>query len=267
MYTLVRICPDLGNTRIRPNMPKSIREKHSLYALGTFNNYSEDELTVFLAELHEKCKMFVMQEECGASGTKHLQVKICLLKSGRPTESFSCKKIHWEKSKRWKGWEYCCKDDTNIGRRWAKGVEIPDVLICDEPYGWQLDVVELVKQKPDPRKIYWYWEPNGKMGKSSLCRYLVIKHKAMVFAGKCADMKAAIALAKVKPKICIMDIPRCVEHISYSGIEEIKNGVFFSPKYESGMVSMNFPHFIVFSNQEPDLSKMSGDRWVVQKIE
>lgn len=43
-------------------------------------------------------------------------------------------------------------------------------------------------------------------------------------------------------EIVVMDIPKQVEHISYTGIEEVKDGAFFSGKYESGMIVMNYPH-------------------------
>lgn len=247
-------------------MPKEERIAASLYWFATFNNYTEDELKILLTEL-EKCKMYAMQEELGSVGsTPHLQIKIAFEKKGRPMEYFTCKRIHWEKSRVWKGWQYCVKDDTSNGRRWGKGVKVPKPLICDEMYGWQLDVVAMVEEEPDPRKIFWFWEDEGKFGKSAMCRYLAIKKKALVVGGKAADMKAAIALMEDKPEICVMDVPRSVEHISYTGIEEIKNGIFFSSKYESGMVKMNFPHFIVFANCEPDYSKLSKDRWVVRNI-
>lgn len=247
-------------------MPKKEREAASLYWLGTFNNYTEDELTVLLSEL-DRCRMFAMQEEVGSIGsTKHLQLKIAFEKKMRPTEFFSTKKIHWEKSKVWKGWQYCVKDDTSAGRRWGKGVTIPKPLIVPDMYGWQLDVLDIVDGEPDERKIYWFWEADGKFGKSALCRYLAVKRGALIVGGKAADMKCAIALMETKPTICVMDIPRSVEHISYTGIEEIKNGVFASSKYESGMVKMNYPHFIVLANVEPDVSKLSADRWVVRNI-
>lgn len=70
------------------------------------------------------------------------------------------------------------------------------------------------------------------------------------------------------PKIIIIDIPRYnMDYISYGGMEEIKNGCFFSSKYEGGMVLMNSPHVIVFANQPPDEGMMSKDRWKVKLLE
>uniref|UniRef100_UPI004049B2EE hypothetical protein n=7 Tax=Pseudomonadati TaxID=3379134 RepID=UPI004049B2EE len=60
------------------------------------------------------------------------------------------------------------------------------------------------------------------------------------------------------------DIPRSqLDYLSYTGIEEVKNGCFFSSKYESEMVLYNSPHIIVFANEEPTYHKLSSDRWNV----
>lgn len=67
--------------------------------------------------------------------------------------------------------------------------------------------------------------------------------------------------------ICIMDFPRTVEgYVSYSAIEEIKNGMFFNGKFESSMVMFNTPHIVIFANFLPDTSKLSKDRWVIENI-
>jgi len=49
-------------------------------------------------------------------------------------------------------------------------------------------------------------------------------------------------------------------------LESIKNGLFFSGKYESTQVVMNSPHLIIFANEPPDKSKMSADRWHIVRI-
>lgn len=66
----------------------------------------------------------------------------------------------------------------------------------------------------------------------------------------------------------MIDIPRSVDidFLSYTGIEEIKNGCFFCGKYESDMVIMPIPHIIIFSNEEPNVDKLSADRWDIKNI-
>nr|QXP07578.1 MAG: replication associated protein [Arizlama virus] len=246
--------------------PSDRRPAVSLYWFFTWNNYDEETLLSFIQQMENDCELFCCQEEVGASGTPHIQGKIKLKERKRPVQHFGIPEIHWEKSKKWKGWTYCIKADTHVGRRWAKGVEIPEEIKVHEPYGWQVEVANLVDQEPDERTINWYWEPDGGVGKSQLVKYLVVKKGAALFGGKAEDAKRAIAEMKKKPRCVIMDIPRCVEHISYTAMEEIKNGCFFSPKYESVTVTMNCPHVIIFANREPELEKLSQDRWNVKRI-
>ena len=61
----------------------------------------------------------------------------------------------------------------------------------------------------------------------------------------------------------MFDVPRSSQqYISYTGIEEIKNGIFSSPKYESCMVAMPPPHVVVLCNIPPDYTDtdLSSDR-------
>jgi len=242
---------------------KRVRIPSSKYWLGTWNNYTDAEQ--FIDLLNGLCEKYCCQEEVGASGTPHLQFKVCFAKACRPCETIPIKEIHWEKSRKWDGWQYCAKDDTAAGKRWAKGCDPPERLEIPEMTGWQLDMLEILKQKPDHRTIYWLWEPEGNFGKSAFARYCCCTESlnATLFGGKAADAKAGLALMKKKPRICLLDVPRSVEHISYTALEEIKNGVFFSSKYESGMVKMNHPHVVVLANEPPEFRKLSSDRWKV----
>ena len=95
---------------------------------------------------------------------------------------------------------------------------------------------------------------------------------AIIVSGKAADAKYAIQMYIQKhgqgPEIVIMDIPRTkgVTYVSYEAIEKIKDGLFFSGKYEGGMVRYNRPHFIVFANEPPETERMSSDRWVIEEL-
>jgi hypothetical protein len=65
------------------------------------------------------------------------------------------------------------------------------------------------------------------------------------------------------PELILINIPKCFncEFLSYQGIEELKDMLFYSGKFEGGMVDGNNPHIFVFSNEFPDTSKMSKGRW------
>jgi len=96
---------------------------------------------------------------------------------------------------------------------------------------------------------------------------------AIYITGSAADMKYGIASwledKGVAPDICICNIPRSAIlndgkiACSYSGFESIKDGLFYSTKYKSGMCIFPNPHFIVFSNVHPDVDSLSIDRWKI----
>lgn len=74
-------------------------------------------------------------------------------------------------------------------------------------------------------------------------------------------------LEKKPPDIIIYDYTRTQESfISYQSIEEVKNGIFFSGKYEGKMIIYDSPWVIVFANYPPELQAMSSDRWIVKEI-
>ena len=125
--------------------------------------------------------------------------------------------------------------------------------------------------EPNDRTIYWFWEQTGNVGKTSFAKYTAVHSGSLIVSGKGNDMKYGIIKYKEKhgvaPRIVIIDIPRSIkDYVSYSGIEEIKNGLFFCGKYESDMCVFNSPHVICFSNSPPDTSKFSKDRWCIYEI-
>lgn len=90
--------------------------------------------------------------------------------------------------------------------------------------------------------------------------------KAICVGGKKSDIFYAVAECINNNKTIknvLIDISRQdLNKISYSALESLSNGYFFSSKYESGMCIMpNKVNITVFCNDEPDYSKMSMDRW------
>lgn len=262
------LAPGEGNTKPPQNASKRISSSKSW--CFTHNNFSEAQLSQVVSRA-EKCGLkYIVGKEVGESGTPHLQGFVHHpTKKFRPMECLNLEfKPHWEKCKGSfdDNVAYCSKDGDFI-----TNIEIEsdnEELIVDEPYGWQLEVKDIIEQTPCRRTIYWFWEPHGNMGKSTLCRWLCIKKNAQICAGKAADMKYQISREKKHPKVIVFDVPRSnMEYISYTGIEEIKQGIFASQKYESGMHKQNWPHVFVFANEPPKLDKMSMDRWQVRRID
>lgn len=238
----------------------------------TLNNYTEDEYNLIL-DYFKHTKHYILGREVGEENeTPHLQGYF----SAKHAVSFNtlknlCSRAHWAvaKGSAQHNLKYCKKENnyvTNITE------DVKDVMLETlsrlEWRDWQKEIISILDGKPDDRKIYWYWDEVGGNGKTTLAKYLCLKHKDCVYiGGKASDMKYAICEMEQKPRTVIIDITRSQEHyISYQGIEEVKNGIFFNTKYESKMVIYDIPHIIIFANFKPDVLKLSIDRWEIINI-
>lgn len=244
----------------------------------TWNNYNDNLVPEFDTLLDRYCSKFIYQSEIGEeSKVPHLQGYICFKEKNRPLSVFKISNsLSWRKCFSPNDMiEYCHKDGTYDGKyRKTKNIFFPKpIKTIDKSIlkSWQTDILEIIKNEPNPRTIYWYFDTVGNTGKTSFSKYLAVHHEALILSGKASDMKYGIVKYMEKkvnyPELIVLDIPRSNnDFISYGGIEEIKNGIFFSSKYESSMVVGNSPHIFVFSNDRPDMSKMSKDRWKIREI-
>ncbi len=272
-----------GESEIVPVVPTTTKgntsnlggSPRSWYCL-TINNYTETDIDLF-QDLTYFNKWIVQEEICPNTGTPHLQGFLrCVTKKRLKTIINDWKGWHWEpmKGSIRDNIKYCTKEASTPedGRRWVRGFKLPpkiNSIHSSQLYQWQKILLDKLKGKPDDRTVHWYYETEGKTGKSAFSKYLALKYNALVIGGKSNDIKYAITkwLEKQELKIVIIDVPRTSNgFVSYKAIEEVKNGLFFNSKYESGMVIFNSPHLVVFANEEPDYDSISLDRWDVQQI-
>lgn len=159
-------------------------------------------------------------------------------------------------------------------RKSPENSSIKDYYLLPAPK-WQQFVLDLYEQEPDNRTIYWLYDKVGATGKTMLARHLCIKHpkEVLYLNGKASDMKFAVAKAveaNQNLRMVICNIPRTQAELGLptllNGIEQLKDGIFFSGKYESGMVLTNYFHLLVLSNEAPDYASLSRDRWYVREI-
>ncbi len=241
---------------------------------------SDDKKIVLTTVLKPLCKILVFQEEKGESGRAHFQGVCSLKKKQRFT---AMKKIlegaHFERCKSLKkSILYCQKTEGRISEPFVIGVKIKvqvkDPLSNRVLYPFQKTVLDIIATEPDDRTIHWFWEKNGNVGKSSLCKHICLNYPGQVIIvnGKQSDMFNGILSFNESvgnfPTIVLIDIPRSMsDYVSWGGIEKIKDGLFYSGKYEGGMCVFNCPHVICFGNSSPNIDKMSHDRWKINKLD
>lgn len=241
----------------------------------TLNNWTETEHEALVKLFCQKKWTYIIGKEIGTQKTQHLQgyleskntVKFELLKKVMP-------RAHLEKAKGTakQNFEYCSKDNDYVTNMTYKKVKpLRDPLEGKELYAFQSEVLEIVSQKPDDRTVYWFYDTEGCKGKTTLAKHICMNHNALYVQGKATDIKYGVMEMIAKRgeiDIVIMGLPRSYEQfVSYDAIESVKDGIFYSSKYESGMCMFNAPHVIVLANFPPDESKLSKDRWVVRCLD
>lgn len=261
-----------GNTSTPSPASKRIRKW-----FFTLNGYTTDDIT----RLHSTLPTHVFQEETGDGGNKHLQGCV----SFKEGKTFSAAKkaidirahiepvIDWDSAIR-----YCTKTETRTGQIYSLGIPIPkklkDIIKEQGPNPLQKHLLGLLDQPPNDRTIFWVYDSEGNTGKTTLAKHIVDNRNAIYVGGKASDIKYAVKeWLQTHDGIdyILFDLTRAMQNkMSYTALEEVKNGIFFCTKYESGMCRYDSPHVMVFANYEPEYDLLTKDRWHVincQRIE
>ena len=210
---------NLGNTRSQ--IPCA---KHWCF---TLNNHTVEDIEMIKGLDSSKVPIITFQEEVGENGTKHIQGSLSFKTKSRPMGLGLSKRIHWEKKRGTveEMREYTVKDESKMsgGIRYLRGWEPdkPYIEIIDELRDWQKEIMDILDKEIEDRKIYWYWEDIGGIGKTKFCKYVFTHYEdVVVLGGKAGDMKHCVVQYKEKnnrlPKIILVDMPRCsMDYISY----------------------------------------------------
>lgn len=133
---------------------------------------------------------------------------------------------------------------------------------------WQNNLDVLVNEPADDRTVHFLVDENGNSGKSWLTRHWFSSRPddvQMFTIAKRDDLAYAVDPDK---SLFVFDVPRGgMQFLQYTILEQLKNRVVFSPKYDSRVkILKKNCHVVVFSNEEPDRDKMSRDRYKVTHI-
>jgi len=303
-----------------PGAPRRVRNRSQRWcftinaAPGQSDPLTLDTLEMKAGGLMDQLEpgVFIYQIERGDQGTAHVQ-GYCEFKYQKDFSYLKRvnKHAHWEKAKgsRAENVKYCTKPEGFLRGPWMKGVRLeppdddekqdPEQVFAAAgfvPFGWQTQVLGIAKAPVHPRRIHWFWEPTGNVGKTFLCRSLV--SSGTWFYGAChgrgsgRDVLYGVArflgrgseqrerggrprpgVPDPEPPRCdgvLVDVPRSVIELDMSIVEQLKNGLFFNGKYESQMIMFDAPHVFIFSNRAPSQAEygaLSRDRWIVYRID
>ncbi len=258
----------------KPKRQKVNHDEKSRHWFLTWNNHTETSIDDLLGI--PSLVKYQIQEEMGEEGTVHLQGVMCFKNEKSWTTLRQVAEIYWKPCRNLQAARnYCSKVETAYGESWSRGFKklskVIDPMDGKTMYEWQQNLEKYCTDPIKDREIMWIWSDEGNRGKSSMVKHLVLKNKAYVFGGKMGDAKYGVAqlIEKgIEPELIIFDVPRAQGNkLSYNALEKLKDGCFYSGKYESVMVVYNTPRVIVMANMEPDREKMSGDRWEIINID
>jgi len=146
----------------------------------------------------------------------------------------------------------------------------PVLVANPDPRPWQHELEEhLIDDTPDDRVVEFFVDENGGKGKSWFQRHMLTKYPTLVQL--LAPAKRDDLALNIDPQksIFLMNIPKTqMEFLQYTILEQLKDRTVFSPKYMSKMKILPHKcHVVVFSNEYPDMNKMSADRYNVTTLD
>jgi len=141
-------------------------------------------------------------------------------------------------------------------------IEMSDIKL----YKWQEEIIDKLRRKPDKDKIMWYYGKPG-LGKSTLKKFILINMEKSIFMDINESTKDN-AYAWSGERIIVFDLPLNTEMIrlNYKLLEDLKNGVIFSSKYESRNKIYPKPHILVLANEPPFNEALSAYKWDITEI-
>jgi len=291
-----------GNTRGGNNHPPLLRGGFSSRKyVFTLNKYTNTEIHNIRIYLEKNSSKWIFGKEVGENGTPHLQgyMEFKSPKKWRILSENGFSRC-WSTSARGtlkQNFDYTTKDgDYFYGGFKIEDLDCPDkknlkewmkyqedkmklnILSEYENIEWkdiQQQIIDIVEEPENDRKINWIVDDNGNYGKSFLSRYLICKYGGVVVNGKTNDILNSLLNYQIEndykePQFVIVDIPRSSSKYTdniYGIIEKIKDGMIYSGKYEGGLILYKKrPHVIVLSNEHPKMDMMSYDRWNIIKV-
>lgn len=222
---------------------------------------------------------WVFQLEEGAGGLVHWQCRIRLKVRRRMSEvkKHICPKFpgHWSPTSNpgSKAFDYVMKEDGRKEGPWKDTDPVRKLtrqlttFRQFELRPWQRKIKEICGECED-RWITVVFDNVGNIGKSIFCEWAEFEGFAFEVPPM-REIKDLMGCVIENPDMgaYLVDMPRGMKKDKlgefYSGLECIKNGMAWDPRYKFRKVRFDRPQVVVFTNTMPVLNLLSKDRWKV----
>lgn len=236
-----------------------------------------------VAHLKKIAKHWVFQLEKGEkTGYVHYQGRLSLWKKkrmGYVITQYAFPQISWERTSTngSKTFSYVMKEDTRVEGPWADTDPVPQppprqIREFREMtlWPWQEAVAELAVQW-DKRRINVIYDASGNNGKTTFRMHLQFSGLARTIP-YCNDYKDLLRMVMDLPTApCyFFDLPRAMGKEKllqfWSAVETIKDGYAYDDRYSFKEKYFDCPQVFVITNQVPESSMLSNDRWNIWTI-
>jgi len=136
------------------------------------------------------------------------------------------------------------------------------------PLAWEHELHSIIAAPPCTRSIHWFVDMVGETGKTINAKSLYFNHQAFYCTGgKASDIAHAYQYQPIVVFNLVASQDKETQAYLYTVLEQFKDGIFSSGKYNSMIKTFKIPHVIVMSNEWPDESRMKKSRIVVHNIQ
>lgn len=136
------------------------------------------------------------------------------------------------------------------------------------PLAWEQVLHDIIAAPPCSRSIHWFVDMVGETGKTINAKSLYFNHNAFYCTGgKASDIAHAYQYQPIVVFNLVASQDKDTQAYLYTILEQFKDGIFSSGKYNSMIKTFPIPHVIVMSNEWPDESRMKKSRIVVHNIQ
>lgn len=178
---------------------------------------------------------------------------------------------------------YVIKDDTRLEGPWKSTDPKPKFIPIQfrhikELYKYQHKIVK-ENYSYNFRNCNNLFDPSGNMGKSVLA-FMCYLHRNALYIPPMNDAQRLVEYVfsviehmedDKTPEMMIFDLPRSMSKEClfgmYSAIEQFKTGFIYDTRYKGRGRWINSPNIWVFTNELPDMSRLTEDRWDIWQID